>query len=218
MILNVSNGKRYVGLTTNFPTRIRSHLQVASTLKIDSELYRDMNTNLTNFSFQILQEQVPLKKLREVETNWIEKLGTLSEYNIVRKSGNERLNENEIDEICSLIETTNLKFEEIALIFEVSSALIADINLGRAWGNSKFIYPLRKTTVKRKKLTEKDILDIYEKLRNPLLSFDDIKKCYGWDSQAVLRKINNGTYSIKLLPSEAYPIRPVDSRKGKRYH
>ena len=77
-------------------------------------------------------------------------------------------------------------------------------------------YPLRKATVKRKKLTEKDVYEIYSLLSDSSLTFKQIATRYGWSSEAVLRKINNGTYSISPLPKSAYPIRVVDSRKGKR--
>lgn len=96
-------------------------------------------------------------------------------------------------------------------------SLICDslISQEKSWVTSETEYPLRKSTVKRKQLTHKDIGAIYDLLRDETLSFKDIAQIYGWKSEAVLRKINNGTYSNSPLPASDYPIRPIDSRKGR---
>ncbi|TAO04553.1 MAG: hypothetical protein EYR95_03555 [Phormidium sp. SL48-SHIP] len=216
-ILNHSNGKVYIGCTTSFAGRIGSHIKNAYGGALATDLYKDMNQDITQFSFQILEQQIPRSDLRRKESEWIiQKDAIRSGYNAVRTSGNEKLSEEELHEIRDYIQSTRLKFSEIGEMYGVKEGIIADINLGRAWFDDNCTYPLGKSTVKRKKLTEEDVLEIYSLLQNPELSFRDIASVYGWRSEAVLRKINNGTYSISPLPPSSYPIRSVDSRKGQR--
>lgn len=215
-IKNLKNGKIYIGCTTqNFGVRFAQHIRSVGSIKTD--LYEDMAKNIKEFCFQIIEDDIPHSDLRKRESYWIEKLqSSTNGYNQVVVSGNERLTEHEIWEIRDYIMTTNLKFTEIASFYNISPALIADINLGRAWLDESLEYPLRKQTVRRKHLSEEDIYEFYQLLRDESLTFKQIAEKFGWSSEAVLRKINNGTYSISPLPKESYPIRTVDSRKGRR--
>ena len=215
-ITNLKNAKVYIGCTTqNFGVRISQHIRSIGSIKTD--LYNDMANNIKDFCFQIIEDGIPSSNLKKRESYWIDKLqSSLNGYNQVVVSGNERLINHEIWEIRDYVMTTNLKFAEIADYYNISSALVADINLGRAWLDESLNYPLRRQTVKRKHLTEENIYEIYNLLRDSSLTFKQIAERFGWYSEAVLRKINNGTYNISPLPKESYPIREVDSRKGKR--
>lgn len=216
-ITNHQNGKVSIGCTSDFASRIKSHINAAIQGKTETKLYRDMRKDITNFSFRILEAGVSISMLRQKESEWIvNKKSVQNGYNVVRVSGKEKLTEELLHEIREAIQSTKFKFCELAKLYDVQPATIADINLGRAWLDDKYEYPLRKNTVKRKKLTEADVKEIYILLKNNNLSFQEIASQYGWKSEAVLRKINNGTYSISPLPKDAYPIRPVDSRKGIR--
>ncbi|MDC0832920.1 GIY-YIG nuclease family protein [Geitlerinema sp. CS-897] len=216
-IKNNENGKIYVGCTTNFASRIGSYVEAAKNGTLNTALYRDMREDITKFSFSILEQGIARSELRQRESEWIVNKKSIQKgYNAVRKSGNERLSEEEVREIRDCIQNTRLKFYEIAEIYGMQRDIISDINLGRAWFDPLYEYPLRKNTVKRKKLTEEDVLHIYSLLRDPNLSFSEIASLYGWRSEAVLRKINNGTYSVSPLTASSYPIRSVDSRKGNR--
>ncbi len=215
-ITNCKNGKIYIGCTTqNFGVRISQHIRSVGSIKTD--LYNDMAANIKDFCFQILEDGIPSSDLKKRESQWIDKLqSSITGYNQVVVSGNERLINHQVWEIRDYIMTTNLKFSQIADYYNISDSLVADINLGRAWLDESLTYPLRRQTVKRKHLTEEDIDQIYNLLRDPSLTFKQIADKFGWSSEAVLRKINNGTYKNSPLPKESYPIRAVDSRKGRR--
>lgn len=215
-IENLKTGRIYIGSTSqNFGARIAQHIRSIGIIK--SELYLDMSKSITDFSFQIIEDNIPLIELQQKESDWIHRLkSSVTGYNNVVVSGNERLTQVGVWEIKHYLLNTNLKFSKIGEMYNLSSCAVSDINLGRAWYNKDLSYPLRKKTVKRKRLTEQDIYDIYKLLSGSDVSFKQIASQYGWQSEAVVRKINNGTYSISPLPKNSYPIRPVDSRKGKR--
>lgn len=215
-IKNLKNGKIYIGCTTiNFGNRLAQHIRSIGQIKTD--LYDDMEKDIKDFSFCVIEDNIPCRDLRKRESHWIHFFqSTVNGYNQVLFNGNEKLTEHNIWEIKDLIISTNLKFLEIADMYRISPDAIADINLGRAWLDESAEYPLRKRTIKRKRLSENDIYQIYELLRDQTLSFKQITERYGWSSEAVLRKINNGTYNISPLPKECYPIRSVDSRKGRK--
>ncbi|MEG3436105.1 GIY-YIG nuclease family protein [Pannus brasiliensis CCIBt3594] len=215
-IKNLKNSKVYIGCTAaNFGVRISQHLRSVGVVR--SPLYDEMNLDIKSFSFQIIENEIPISNLRERESYWIRYFNSsMIGYNQVIVSGNEKLTESIVWEIRDLLMTTRLKFAEIANLYGVSSDAIADINLGRSWLDESLEYPLRKQTVKRKQLSTDDIHEIYKMLRDPSLSFSEMAQKLGWSSEAVLRKINNGTYSVSPLPKECYPIRSVDSRKGRK--
>jgi group I intron endonuclease len=215
-IKNLENSKVYIGCTAvNFGVRISQHLRSVGV--VESPLYDEMESDIKSFSFQIVENEIPLSSLRERESYWSRHFGSaMTGYNQVIASGNEKLIESIIWEVRDLLMTTRLKFTEIADLYNVSPSTIADINLGRSWLDESLEYPLRKQTVKRKQLSTDDIHEIYKMLRNSSLSFSEIALELGWSSEAVLRKINNGTYSVSPLPKECYPIRAVDSRKGRK--
>jgi predicted DNA-binding protein YlxM (UPF0122 family) len=176
-----------------------------------------MNKDIKNFCFSVIEDNVLYNELRNRESYWINHFQSVtSGYNQVFFSGNEKLSKDNVWEIKDLIINTNLKFLEIANYFDISNDAIADINLGRAWFEELNEYPLRKSTIKTKKLLEKDVHDIYNLLRDESMSFQEITEEYGWSSQSVLRKINNGTYRISPLNEDSYPIRGVDSRRGRK--
>ncbi|WP_072619602.1 GIY-YIG nuclease family protein [Spirulina major] len=215
-IENTKTGQVYIGCTNfSLGRRLSQHLRCAGV--IDTPLYHDLDSDITNFIFSVLECDIPLNCLRERESAWIQDYDSVNTgYNQVSVSGNEKLGIQLVTELQSLLLSTDMKFKDIADMYEVSETVISDINRGKTWFSETFIYPLRRKTVKRKKLTENEVHQIYDQLRDISLSFQDIASSWGWESQAVLRKINNETYRISPLSKEAYPVRPVDSRKGKR--
>lgn len=215
-IQNTSNGKIYIGCTLfAFGRRIAQHMRCIGS--IDNELYNDMNSNILDFTFSIVETGIPSEKLKEKETEWIRKCNSINAgYNSVAVSGNEKLSDTSVSDIQSLLLSTDFRFSYIASLYHVSETAISDINRGKAWYSDRLIYPLRRKTRKRKKLTMDEISQIHEQLRDPSLTFGDIAASWGWESQSLLRQINNGTHRFGILSKDSYPIRAVDSRKGKR--
>jgi AraC-like DNA-binding protein len=215
-IKNLKNNKIYVGCTIRgFGNRIAEHFRNMEIM--NTPLYIDMRANIQNFCFQIIEDGIPINNVKKRESFWIRELKS-SEYgyNQIIVSGNEKISDVEVLEIRNLILTTNTSFTDIAKLYDVSESVVTNINVGKTWYDTNFKYPLRKRLYERKYLTVEDIHQVYEKLRNPNLSIADIAQEMGYASQAVIRKINAGLYSISPLPQESYPIRQVDSRKGQR--
>jgi hypothetical protein len=79
---------------------------------------------------------------------------------------------------------------------------------------SKFLYSIMGMVETESDLTMEKTGLVYQ-IKN-LENSSEIALELGWSSEAVLRKINNGTYSVSPLPKECYPIRSVDSRKGRK--
>ncbi len=216
-IQNIDNGKTYVGCTRNFGQRISCHLTRAFVGDTSFLFYPELRESPEKFVFQILESDVPLFDLKVKESRWISELCTVQDgYNQCVVSGNEILTEPEVNDIKMMLEMEIVKFSDIATMFGVDPCAISDINRGKSWHDPSRIYPLRKNTVVRKKLSVDDLQRIHDMLADETFSFVDIAKEFGWESQAVVRKINAGTYSIRLYPLDAYPIRSVDSRKGSR--
>ena len=216
-IQNLDNGKVYVGCTFNFGRRMNEHLCDAASGKADTDLYRDMGQSPERFTFQIIECNISPSDLKARESHWISFYDSARNgYNRCVYAANEELDEYQVDEIAKMLSTSTIKFSEIAKIFGVDESTISDINRGKTWYSSNNTYPLRRNTVKRKKLSLDTLKQIHDLLRDPCISFREIANRFGWESEAVVRKINAGTYSIRLYDMNEYPIRFVDSRKGSR--
>lgn len=214
LIENLINGKKYVGKTfSNFGQRIAQHLNNLNKYELDSSLYKAMRKDgLENFNFRILEFQADPKALVEAETKYISKLDAIDNgYNQVLY-GNQRLSKESVSQIQDLLLNTNKTMKEISSFFGVDESTISDINLGRSWRKESLCYPLAFHTRKRKKLTNKDILTICQLLEDSQISIQEIAQMYGYKSESVIRKINDGTYNIKLFSDLKYPLRKIKGR------
>lgn len=206
-----------MGCTRNFSVRIGQHLALSSSGDESLAFYPELKKNLEHFCFQILESGVLLSRLRERESYWISKLDSIeSGYNQCLYSGNEKISLVQVNEIKLILKTEKTQLSAIAESKSVDPSVISDINRGKAWYNPSTTYPIRRNTVRRKKLSIDELTEIHKMLANPSISFAEIASSFGWESQSVIRKINAGTYSVRLLDDASYPIRSVDSRKGLR--
>ena len=216
-VQNLENGKVYVGCTLNFGKRIASHLSCAFAGKTDRAFYAELKDYPERFSFQMLEFNVPISDLKIRESHWISLCDSaVTGYNQCVYAANEDLSESDVKEIKMMLSDDVIKFSDIAKLFNVSESAVSDINRGKSWFCDKTSYPLRRNTVKRKKLDIDTLVLIHELLKEPSISFREIANRFGWESEAVVRKINAGTYSVRLYKPEEYPIRSVDSRKGRK--
>lgn len=214
---NLDNGKKYIGCTVNFGRRIDNHLKDALNGKSTLAFYDDLKANPDRFVFKILEMKILVSDLKKKESEWIAKLNTVQQgYNLVIRSGNEQLSLELVKVIQEELAYEVVKFQDIANKYEVKLSCVYDINTGRSWYCEDLEYPLRKTSKQKRKMSLEELKNICNLLSENNLSFQEIATLNGWKSQSVLRKINNGTYSINLYPKEKYPLRPVDSRKGSR--
>lgn len=112
------------------------------------------------------------------------------------------LSENQVNEIIDLISKTNMSFKEIGKIYNRGDGCISDINYGKTYHKENINYPIRNN--KRKFLTEKEILEIYDLLLNSSFSMDEIRNKYGI-GKITLYYINTG-YTHKH-EGYNYPLR-----------
>jgi predicted GIY-YIG superfamily endonuclease len=215
-IRNIRSNKVYIGRSKQVKIRFGQHRSNAMRGLNNYSFYNDYRLEKDRFKFipirdfEVLTEAIDF----EVESILFWQRLNLS-YNQISRSGNQKLTESTVEQIKDDLKCSDISILEISKMYEVSQAAISDINLGRSWFDEETKYPIRSTTTKRKVFKEQDIIEICNLLKDNKLSYKDIASIYGWKSQSTLRKINAGTYSLKVTGFD-YPIRKEDLRLRKR--
>lgn len=213
--------KVYIGQTVQHPPIKRwvDHYQEAYTQKSDLFLYRAIRKwGITNFIFQVLEEDIDLKDLNRHEVEWIQKLKANDEmygYNLTRGgtlTSKSKLDEEQVKVIIDAIKThTEKTFVELAQVYGISREMISDINCGETWYFTDEEYPIRDNSLLKNVLDRKDVYAIYELLKQNM-SLTDIAKKYGV-SVTNISNINNGRI-YSFLDETEYPIyTPSNSKK-----
>lgn len=117
-----------------------------------------------------------------------------------------KFNQNDLDEIYDLLINHNeYSLQEIAKMKNVSYATISNINRGIRYAQENYSYPLRsKQKNANFKLSEQQIIEIYNKLKYTKQSQKSIGKEYNVSQDTIIR-INKGIYYIHN--DWEYPIR-----------
>lgn len=213
--------KIYIGQTVQHPPIKRwvDHYKEAYTNKNDLYLYRAIRQwGITNFTFQILEEDIALEDLNSKEIEWIKKFNSNNpEYGYNLTGGGvftskSQLDEEKVKEIIKAIKThTEKTFVELAKIYGVSREMISDINCGETWYFVNEHYPIRDNSKLKNILSEQDVYEIYRLLKEET-ALTDIAKKYGV-SVTNISNINQGRI-YKFLPSTDYPLyTPTNSKK-----
>lgn len=213
--------KVYIGQTVQHPPIKRwvDHYKEAYTNKNDLYLYRAIRQwGITNFTFQILEEDIALEDLNSKEIEWIKKFNSNNpEYGYNLTGGGvftskTQLDEEKVKEIIKAIKThTEKNFVELAKIYGVSREMISDINCGETWYFVNEHYPIRDNSKLKNILSEQDVYEIYRLLKEET-ALTDIAKKYGV-SVTNISNINQGRI-YKFLPSTDYPLyTPTNSKK-----
>ena len=213
--------KVYIGQTVQHPPIKRwvDHYKEAYTNKNDLYLYRAIRQwGITNFTFQILEEDIALEDLNSKEIEWIKKFNSNNpEYGYNLTGGGvftskSQLDEEKVKEIIKAIKThTEKNFVELAKIYGVSREMISDINCGETWYFVNEHYPIRDNSKLKNILSEQDVYEIYRLLKEET-ALTDIAKKYGV-SVTNISNINQGRI-YKFLPSTDYPLyTPTNSKK-----
>ena len=154
-ITNLTNGKAYIGQSTNIPKRWIWH-KSPSHWDGKYPIYRAiLKYGIDNFSFEIL-ELCTVDKLNVKEIEYISLYDTyLHGYNstlggYTRVNGNS-LTAEDVVEIKNILATTTLSQEKIGDLFQVSHASISGINTGDTWRDDSTAYPIRKEPITVKK-------------------------------------------------------------------
>lgn len=211
-IRNSKKGKAYVGCTKNIGTRINQHINRCQSTD-DLSMYADMREDITAFSFSIL-EVVEDKDRFKREAFWIEKLREETELYNQDYSAIKGLSPDQVIEVKRMLSNTTFTIKSIARITGVPLTSVYDINRGKVYIDKNAEYPLRYDLRKQRFFTPEQVTEICLKLQTDV-SIKTICNEYGYKGEAVLRKINDGTYSIKPSQTFSYPIRPIKGRKNK---
>ena len=120
-------------------------------------------------------------------------------------SGNSKFSQEDIDLIYSLLKENVISIEEIANSYKVDSSTIRNINNGKTYFNNQLNYPLRNPTTGKRKLSDKQVNEIIQEIKNnPKESLASIGRRLNISSKTI-SSINCGT--IYRLDNEIYPIR-----------
>lgn len=120
-------------------------------------------------------------------------------------SGNSKFSQEDIDHIYSLLIENIVSINEIANLYKVNSSTIRNINNGKTYFNDKLNYPLRNFTTGKRKLSNKQINEIIQEIKNnPKESLASIGRRLNISSRTI-SSINCGT--TYKLEDEIYPIR-----------
>lgn len=115
-------------------------------------------------------------------------------------------------EIKELILNSILTFEEIAKKYQTLPGMITKINTGERYYDQSLNYPLRKSHISKKHLTEEQLNYIYDKLENSKDSLHAIAR-YINISPCTIQGINNGTIKCYHRTDKIYPIRQFHPKK-----
>lgn len=206
---NKLNGKIYIGQTSSsLSIRDKKHL---SQIEDNTYFHRALKKyGRENFDLEIVEDNILLEEIDEKEIYWIKKLNSYYKtgqgYNMT-KGGKWSTSTQKIvhdEEVKDLILNTELTFQEIADLFQVSLSCISDINTGRTFFDNSINYPMRET-YSRPIITEKVLEEIIFLLSTTDLSYEEIASRVGVKSYTV-GNINRGS-SAKCPTELDYPIR-----------
>lgn len=158
--------KVYVGQTvrSNVTLRWKDHIDTYLFKDdVNFPLYRSMRKfGLTNFTFQVLEENIPIKLIDEREAYYITKYSANnSDFGYNCTSGGQFFREGKylkqemaFKVIKTIKEHLEYSFTEIAELYDIPYGCVTDINCGETWYSSDEKYPLRVCNRRPNKLEE----------------------------------------------------------------
>lgn len=229
--INYSNGKIYIGQALNIRERALEHNE-------RNKYPCDLALKKYDATIEILEEVKDVLILDERETYWIDFFDATNKekgYNICKKGNasgkrgsqnlNASLNEEQLQNVVNLlINRTDLSYNNIAKMYNVSSSTIFNISNGYRYFNSSLTYPLRKYNHDSVKKTledyfedENELIALKEDLlhRWDLSIEKDIPKKYNVPLR-IVREINLGK-RFKEIGIFEYPIRKRNVRNNKNF-
>ena len=224
-ITNQINNLSYIGKTIR-PVKVRWYEHVKTELYNGSRLHNALlEYGIDNFSFEIIEDNIPNELLDKREQYWIEYYETFTGYGYNMTPGGtggavySKLSLEQVNKIRELLVTTDLSCYNIGQQFNVSASTIDAINSGNNWYDNTLSYPIRKHQIKNYQSVEKSTYKlIVNDLMNTNLSIDNIATKYN-KCPAVISSINagkycyNGTGYYKDIYSGPFPIRERHNKK-----
>ena len=210
IITNDVNNMAYIGQTNNITLRWQQHKSAAKQHSNNSPICKAMQEiGIEHFKIQILESDVSDPDKRE--QYWIKEKNTLSPNGYNRNKGGlsgyggttyfgSKFTDETLPFVINDIQNTKMSFKKIAKKYNVSNAIISDLNLGRSYYNKNINYPLRQTRYEKKKF-ERLVYSLKYELDK---SMRDIANEYNIDLSN-LSEINQGI--IRHVDWLDYPIR-----------
>lgn len=219
---NIKNGHKYIGQSKNILQRKRTHYTQAFNPKAhehNSILHRAFRKyGKENFIFEIVEE-CSVDLLNERERYWIQFYNSIvpNGYNVAEGGYCAVATKMSNEQFLSLVEdlkNTTLSYSVLSKKYHVVPSFIARINQGGSRIIDTESYPLRPTSFNRNRLTETEVFEIIELLRNSNLSMSEIAAKYNMKEHCV-SAINRGrTHKVADIK---YPIRS-SKFANKRYY
>lgn len=152
-ITNQVNGKVYIGQSVDIQRRWKEHRIRpfnSNSEQYNCPLYRSIRKyGIENFNFIVLEE-CSINDLNEKEQFYIKKYNSINRdygYNLVDKdfirTGTQKIDNQELLEIISLLGNSSLSQREIADKYNISESTISQINSGKQLFQEGIHYPIR---------------------------------------------------------------------------
>lgn len=200
-ITNLINNKIYIGKTVRtLEIRWKEHLQYSK--KENTPLYQAIRKyGKDNFSIEVIHDNInSITELNRLETYYIQQYHSLSHengYNIGLGGDGGRvsskLSEQDVQEIIEILSDINnlLSYKEIGELYNISTSVIEQINLGNSWYQNNLSYPIRKYNVTGLTISRDKYKQIIDKILNSSDSLKQIAKDFNL-SEGQITAINQG--------------------------
>lgn len=225
-ITNQINNKCYIGQSRDIKERWRHHrinYKKTGAPQYNSPLYNSMrHYGIDNFKFEIIEE-CSLNNLYEREKYWIRYYDSYNRqkgYNLTLGGDGSwgniiKITDEQIKQICDMLENTIIPQYIIAEIFGVGQDTISEINHGKTRYSEDRSYPLRKRACKIRELkripfsiSEEQLLRDYSELKSfaaigRKYNMSDhpirrVAKVYGYTSRDLSRLLFSSKTEVKI--------------------
>lgn len=211
VITNLIDGKQYVGQAKDMNERFDQHCQ-KNTHYVSIVHDAILKYGKENFSVMALYYG---EEYNEMEKYYIRNLHTKvpDGYNVAdggeeppvkkREDGTQaKLTQKQVNKIQNLLIQGKSSKEINSLFPQVTQGQINRINVGEAWRNDSFTYPLQYM----KGIDPETVKLIIEDLKNPSLTLKEIGEKYGYCKSAIVN-INQGKTKLVKEIEKDFPIR-----------
>lgn len=212
---NIVNGKMYIGQT--FQPLHRRILQHTNPCKGSKFLFQRAIAlyGPENFKFEVVEDCIPETLIDEREQYWIKHYNTLYwsnplGYNLTaggqeRGAAHRKLTDKNIEDIKTMLKTTDYSMTEISKILNVPLYGVYEINYGNTWRDPDCEYPIRKHDVNH--VSYETFLECIEMLKTHMFSHSEIARQCGVTALSVVSNINTGKYTKFQYPEGiTFPI------------
>lgn len=211
-ITNITNGKSYIGQSTNIHKRWKKEIKDSNNANSQSYNYPLMRAfrkyGINNFKFEVIEE-CKIEELNKKEIYWIDYYDTFFHgYN--QTFGGDTTSRQPKEKIIGVISdltNTNMFHKDIASKWGISTEMVQGINTGRYW-NHNTDYPLQK-------IQKNQFLNKYycKECGKEITKYSNLcKKCY-----AILREINSNRPDKDVLIQDLYDFNGNFTKVGQKY-